>query len=450
MKLRIAVIFLFFLLLLPACENGVIISYNPDELSSTKFIKSEKLKSGTDELNCDYSDPSHQHNDGDSYYIYFTLKSGQDSPINPENELFVELAKTLDIEFQKQETENNFVEDNDIHTEGPIEFVSLGKDLTKRQNFNFLIDLMSKEPCIEGSDINTCSLSFGLEQSVFNNFLGKILAYLSSEKIIFDKKHSDFIEDDFIGVNYMAFSAETDDDIWLAELTKIYLDNMDKCSGSLNSNKDKVLCWLELNDEGTYKDLRENAKFHRKLWDAYIKAANIVKDDSSKNKNIILLTSGYEEGYYDVDGLLDPKNQSISTEEQFFDAIKASDNIPVFIAPQTARAELSSFPENGGVAPDGTDIDNKFYKLACLTNGAYFPEVPNKQLEWRPVGINDYNSTNGVIGKMKSASYGMWRVKVKFKNTANTDRAYTGAFKIISNTGSKKLETSLVGYKVIR
>ncbi len=442
MKFLFTTIFLIILLILPACENGVVISYNPDDLESVRFIKTEKIKNGTNELNCEYGDASHTHQQDDSYYVYFTLTSANASPVNPENPKFSGIQDSLSVEFQVKDDQGNFKKDDSVQV-GKIEYLSPGKDLKERQNFNFLIDV-ADDTCLDATDKNRCALSGGLTNIAFGDMLNKILTALSNMYNDFENDKSFFIEDEFLGVKYFAFSAG-DSSNWFVKMISRYITDIDGCSGSMTnaSNKRKIQCWLELSDSETYRGLKnESSKYHRKLWDAYVAIADEVKSDSNKNKNILLFTSGYEEAFYDSASELSATNKSVHSEDEFFNAISSSDNIPVFIAPED-RSDTRSFP-----VTTGTDIDDKFYKLACLTNGAYFPYV-FKGNEWIPTKTSHY-SAQYVMGNIKDASYGMWRVKITL-NSNTTERFYDGGLvvKAKSATG-EDIKTGLAGYRIVR
>jgi len=451
MKFLFTTIFLIILFLLPACENGVIISYNPDDLESVRFIKTEKLKKGTNDLNCEYGDPSHEHQQDDSYYVYFTLTSENASPVNPESPRFTNIEDDLEIEFQVKETgTGNFVKDDNIQV-GEIKYLSLGKTLDKRQNFNFLIDV-ADETCLDPSDKDLCSLSGGLSSISFGDMLNKISIALANMYSDFDSGASYFIEnnDDFLGVKYFAFSAGEESN-WLKKMLARYITDMDDCNDLMSDakSKKKIQCWLTAHEEPAYRDMKNNsAKYHRKLWDAYVAAAdNLKADTNNQNKNLLVFTSGYEEAYYDTNSELGDNNKSVHDEAEFFNIIKPTDNIPVFIAPED-RSDIKSFPENLGIAPDGTDIDNKFYKLACLTNGAYFPHI-YKNNNWEKVKTSSY-SAKYIMGNIKDASYGMWRVKITL-NSKSTDRFYDGGIVIKAKSATgEDITTNLAGYRIVR
>ncbi len=442
MKFLFTTIFLIILLLLPACENGIVISYNPDDLESARFIKTEKIKNGTNELNCEYGDPTHTHKQDDSYYVYFTLTSAKASPVNPESPKFSGIEDSLSIEFQVKDDQGNFKKDDSIQV-GTIEYVSPGKNLSERQNFNFLIDV-SDDTCLDATDKDRCALSGGLSSISFGDMLNKISTALSNLYDYYDDENSFFIEDEFIGVKYLAFSAGGESN-WFVKMITSYITDMDGCSGSMSDqkNKRKIQCWLDLNSTSTYRGLKnESSKYHRKLWDGYIAAADLIKSDNNKNKNILLFTSGYEEAFYDTNSELSANNKSVHSEAEFFSAITANDNIPVFIAPED-RSDTKSFPDT-----IGTSIDDKFYKLACLTNGAYFPYV-FKDNEWKPTQTSDY-SAQYIMGSVKDASYGTWRVKITL-NSNTTERFYDGGFVVNAKSATgKDIKTSLAGYRIVR
>jgi hypothetical protein len=275
--------------------------------------------------------------------------------------------------------------------------------------------------------------------------LNKILTSLANMYDEFNNEKATFPENDFLGIKYMAFSVKTDEDTnnWFHKMLVTYITDMDDCSGILDANnKKKIKCWLKLTDDIAYRGLKNNSsRYHRKLWDAYVAAADVVKSDASSNKNLLLFTSGYEESYYEagsaIPGVLSEDNKSISTETDFFNAIKPEDNIPVFIAPED-RSDTDSFPTD-----NATDIDNKFYKLACLTNGAYFPYV-NENSSWNPVKTSSY-SVKGIMGNIREASYGMWRVKITL-DSKTTDRFYEGGIVVKTND----ITTELAGYRIVR
>jgi len=451
MKLLIATIFLIMLLVLPACENGVVISYNADDLGSVRFIKTEKIVTASNDLNCEYSDASHNHSQYDEYYVYFTLSSESRSPINPESPRFTNIKNDLEIKFQKRiQGSDNFEIDSNVRTVGDIEFVSPGKNLKETQRFNFLIDVMLKDDCngVQDPQKDDCSLSSSLTPTLFGDLLNQISASLTNSKSYFDDKDSFFIEDDFLNVKYMALSSNEGSSSWYYRMTSRYIDDMDDCTGSMNSsNKAKIKCWLTLNDDNTYKWLKSDGRKHRKLYDGYIDAVETLGNDTKENKNLLFFVSGYEEAYYEsgssLGGTLSDGNKSINDEAAFFNAIKPSDNIPVFIAPHF-REDKDSFPG------DGVDIDNKFYKLACLTGGAYFPGIyKDKTIVWTPVTQREYNY-EGLMGNIKEASYGMWRIRVKLEDTTS-ERVYEGGISLkAKNSQGEDVTTSLVGYRVIR
>ena len=448
MKLLLATIFIIFLLLLSSCENGVVLSYNPDELGSARFVKAEKVKNN--ELDCNYGEASHKHVQGDTYYIYFTLSSSNSTPINPENPKFSDIQKSMQITFEKKDASGNYVSDSAIQVDkNSIEFLKFGKNLNNRQNFNFLIDLY-EESCLQSSDPNLCALSGGLNFNNFKDMVNKISTALVNLYYNYTSETANFIEDDFLGVKYFAMSVADSDSssAYTKEMTSTYLTDMGDVQGSLNEpkNRKKIRGWLEANDGGSYLDLKNSySKYHRKLFDGFIEVAENIKGDSHKNKSLVLITAGYDESYYDTTSGLEQGNKSSHSEDDFFNALTFDDNIQVFIVPED-RSDKKSFPDE-----TGEEIDNKFYKLACLTNGAYYPYLYRESDNaWKPVKPSDF-SAKMVIGNIKEASYGMWRVKITLDEATTDSRYYEGGFKVsVKGVMGDDITTQMIGYRIVR
>jgi len=402
MKIVFSLLILITILIFQSCENGVVLNFTPDRIGEISFIKSEKLASNG-ELNCNYADQSHKHNQRDSYYLYFILKSDNDSPINPYNPKFSKIKNTFSVELLKRvDKDGNIVyeKDNDIVV-SDLEYLKFDNNLKEKQNFNFLIDLARYESCFD-NDKNNCSLSGGFDD--IKSLKGTMINELENYYFNFGNEDANFMEDECMGVKTYALSVMPDE---TANSYTYKLLGADVYLVDLASIKARFK---------KYEEEEDNALYHRKLFDDYIAIADKIKNEDDENKNIVVFTSGYDEGFYDTENVLNPQNKSSHTESDFLNALNSDDKVQVFIAPEN-RKDLKSFPDN----EKSEKIDNGFYEIACKTNGAYFPFV--YKAEWKKVNIK--NDIQIVLKKIKYASYGMWRVKVTINNN-NTDRYYDG------------------------
>jgi len=430
--------FFLLILIIPACENGVIISYNPENFGNAEFIKSEKLLNDTSsELNCEYGDASHKHGTRDSYYIYFTMSGTNFSPIISKEGKFKKLFEGLEVKL----LDNDGMDDATATLVGGPEFISLREDETKTPNIAFMLDVTKYQECT--GDYDACSLSgagFSSNQKLIN-FLGTVKNFLVNGYLNYKNSGALYPMKHFFGVLYMGFSFN--ENLPGSGNTGFYYFGNGNYKSDYELNGDIQYSPLN-NGEDSYTEL--NKLTHRKLWDNYISAVDSMKglqtNNKVKNQNLVMYLKGYEEGVFSHSNEIDPKNKSTATEEDFMNSLTTADKIPLFISSCNDESCLSN-----NESPNFTDdVNNKLYKMACKTGGAYMPEFHN------PDGINkgwhkakvDTKDYDKFFKKIEYSVYGMWRIKVQLEDVS--DGNYTGIVKI-TTTDSEPKEFA---YKVIR
>ena len=430
------ILLLFLLLMIPACENGVRISYNPESLDKIYFIKSEKLDGN--ELNCDYGEDSHKHSSRSNYYIYFTMNGDNFSPVLEKEGTFETAFKDLKVQFIK-----DGIVDKNVKNQSDLEFISLRDDDKKNLNLALLLDITKYNVC-NGSNDEECSFSgSGYTGSKdIQDFLGRVKSFLNNGYGHFKTDGAVYPMKSFFGTIYMAFSMNKP---WSGgEGNTGYYQFNSNYKSLYGKTANKQYTELTKASGESYKGVE--ALKHRKLFDNYLTATGVLKKKSNKIKNqsLVMFLKGYEEGVFDLDGKLTPGNlrgnKSESTEEDFINALDdATKSIPVFIGACRDQDKCSKTGESLT-----KENDNSLYKIACKTGGAYFPEFYDKNSNsWKEASSNSADYTS-FFDKVEYSVYGMWRIKVQMDDTEDGD--YTGTVKFTVGD-DKSIE---VGYKIVR
>ncbi|MBN2694515.1 hypothetical protein JXR93_07620 [bacterium] len=404
-------IVLFFLLILsvflPSCENNVIFNYNPENVKEARFIKIEKVDPQTGEINCDEDFSTN------TYYLYFNVKGTYSSPITPEHPKLGDFAENTKLIFLKQ---NGEVEDK--ITANKLEFDSIGKTLSNRQNLHFFLDGTKDN----GDD------SSGISNTIFGYILSALSSYLSNESNNYDNSEITYPTLDYFGAKYTLFSAKSGlEDVTnhTVSKTKQYIRDITNMLSYLEtgSTNDTSL-------SSQYNTFSDNKRY---LFEAYNTVSQAMIDDTNnKNKNLFLFLVGYDYRYYDE--TLKASEEFQNLENEMFTKASQQD-YPTFIVAN--RSDSRSFKE-----PYGSEIDKKLKKLTCLSNGAYFKEKANSS-----VLINFSESTNVINSVIGQVMYGYWRVKVTLDPSITGD--YQGQLKF-EYSGSGENQTVTVSYKIVR
>lgn len=413
---KVFILIMAFLFMI-SCENNVIISYNPESFKDIQFVKFEKIDQNSNLVTCE------EDAETNSYYVYFILKGSFGSSITPDHPSLGNIENEFEIKF----LEKSGTPDSNIQLSSTkLEFVeNVGTtDKTARQNLHFLVDFTKSN-----SEGTTPSLSGGFGSSTTE--LSKILTAIKS-----------FLTDTPFGIKYSAFTSKDKSNL---ENYIVYPVNR-----RYDTEKKNIELYLSPNsNKSDYSSLFATiSDTHRKLFDSYDRVITSMKEDVNNiNKNLILISDGYEEAFYEtaeknLDSCFNETTQvntckSEKTEDEIF-TLASTQKIPVFIG--VNRSSIKSFPTT-----DGKDkiIDKKFRKLACITNGAYFSEYQEGS-EFKNMTYNDMGK---VFGILEHAVFGIWRVKINFENTFT--EKYEGKIKIEYKGGDGN-ETSETLYKIVK
>lgn len=420
---KVFILIMTFLFMI-SCENNVIISYNPESFKDIQFVKFEKIDQNSNLVTCE------EDVETNSYYVYFILKGSFGSPITPDHPSLGNIEKEFEIKFLEK---SGTTDPNIQISSDKLEFVeNVGTtDKTARQNLHFLMDFT--KTATEGT---TPSLSGGITSTELSECLTALKSFSENAETHFNSEKIILPTNDFFGFKFSAFTSKDVDEPIVYPISRKY-----------DTKQQTILSYLNYNSAKTdYKSLYTTASdTHRKLYDSYDKAVNLmIEDTSNKNKNLIFLVSGYEEGFYETNNelatcLVDTTNKckSVKTESDMF-TLAGTQKIPVFIGAN--RNDTKSFPTT-----DGKDkaIDKKFRKLACITNGAYFSEYQ----EGNEFKNMTYNDMGKVFSILEHAVFGVWRVKINFENTFT--EKYEGKIKIEYKGGDNN-ETSETLYKIVK
>lgn len=427
----IKIVLIGLLLVVTGCENNIIISYNPELLDTIKFVKFEK-RSDTGVAICDGADPDHLS-------LHFIVTGDQGSPITPTHSLLGRFGEEVEkVELLTLDEEDDGAVS--LVNEGKLTFEANGV-ATTRQDLHFLIDLTKNIGATPAAD-NDSPRSGGVTSGEIDLLTNSLDTALKNSRKLYNDSKTSFPADPF-GVQLSAFTGDA-----VGPGLKLLL----KDEYVTDHTVIEEYFQRDSGNDKNYLTVYETAiTYHRKFYDGLYRLLEVMGGDSG-NQNVVLLTNGYDELFYDED-LFPAETPSAGIEagttssrsEADLVTLATDTKIPLFIAAN--RSNQKSF----GIKYIAT-VDQKLKNLACITNGIYFDtyldqERCRKGQETQCFQSIDYsNIDTHMIGRLTHAIFGTWRLDIKYSGTGE----HIGMVRITYRDGNQELNTEDMIYKVIQ